>query len=194
MQSRTGKAVLAAIVAALLALGAYWYWSPFLALKQMQAAARAQDAATFNAHVDYPRLRESLKAQLAARVTDKLAASTGAGSAFGAMGALLGGAMVDKLVDVMVRPETVMRGMQSGQFGPQAPSDATPATPAGTPDAVATASASPKWTYVRNGADQLVAYRTDGTTPVDQGVRIVFERSGFATWKLTDVRMPSAQP
>jgi hypothetical protein len=55
MLARTRNTALAAFAIALLALAAYWYWSPFLALKQIQSAARAQDADAFNRHVDYPR-------------------------------------------------------------------------------------------------------------------------------------------
>ena len=94
--------------------------------------------------------------------------------------------MADKLVDALVRPETVMRAMQSGQFGPTA----APAPAEAAPDAPAQQGAPPRWDYVRHGADQLVAYRADSAAPYEKKMQIVFARSGFADWKLTDVRMP----
>ena len=64
MNIKISKSVLFAILAAIFALGAYWYWSPFLVIRQMQSAAKVGDADAFNDHVDYPRLRESLKGHL----------------------------------------------------------------------------------------------------------------------------------
>jgi len=192
MHARTRQTWIAAVVLAAVALAAYWYWSPFLVLKQMQSAARAQDAGAFNAHVDYPRLRDSLKEQMATRVTAEMGKAGGGGGSFGAFGAMLGGVMADRLVDALVRPETVMRAMQSGQFGPKAAAPDTAS--AGTSDAAATPDESAKWTYARTGADRLIAYRADGAAPIDRKMQVVFERSGFANWKLIGVRMPSVQP
>jgi len=96
--------------------------------------------------------------------------------------------MADKLVDALVRPETVMRAMQSGQFGPTAaPADTGPGA---APNGAVEQDAPPKWDYVRHGADQLVAYRADSAAPYEKRMQIVFARSGFADWKLTGVRMP----
>jgi hypothetical protein len=191
MNIRISKSVLGAAFVALLAVGAYWYWSPFLAINAMQSAAKAHDANAFNTYVDYPRLRNSLKGQFSSIMAEKMAESTGSKNPFGAFGAMLGLAMVDKLVDAMVRPETVMRGMQSGQFGPQsAPADADTGTSAAPPNQKEKL----KWIYVRQGSDKLIAYREGPADPADKKVAIVFERSGFATWKITELRIPSLKP
>jgi hypothetical protein len=122
---------LAAVFVALLAVAAYWYWSPFLTIRETQSAAKANDADTLNAHVDYPRLRDGLKGQFSSLMAEQMAKSTDSKNPFSALGTMLGLSMADKLVDAMVRPETVMRGMQSGQFGPQAsPPDADTGTSA----------------------------------------------------------------
>jgi hypothetical protein len=189
MKNRIGKLALAAIFLAVLGVAVYWYWSPFLALRSMQAAARAHDAQAFNEHVDYAKLRDSLKLQLAAAMDEKLATSLDAHHPLATLGKLMGGAMVDKLVDAMVRPETVMRGMQSGQFGPREPVAA--AGLGGTPAASGPEEARPQWDWVRTGSDKLVAYQTNDSG--GKRVEIVFERSGFANWKLTDVRLPPLQ-
>jgi hypothetical protein len=193
MLARTRNTLMTVFVLAIAALAAYWYWSPFLALRQMQSAARAQDADAFNRHVDYPRLRDSLKGQMAARMAAELDKSGSAGGSLGALGTLLGGVMADKLVDMLVRPETVMHAMQSGQFGPKAgPAAPANAGPAAAPDTDTKQNAAPKWAYVRNGTDQLIAYPADGADggePSRKKVQIVFERSGFADWKLTGVRL-----
>lgn len=181
MQMRSSKPALAALVVGCAAVAAYWYWSPYLALRSMQSAAIARDADAFNAHVDYPRVRAGLKAQLAARI----GGSTDANNPLAALGAMLGRTMSDKVVDAMVRPETIMRVMQHGQFGPAAPAqDAAPS-------AAQDGSAKPKWIILREGTDRLVATPESSTGAPEKQVKIVFERSGFAHWNLTDVRMPA---
>jgi hypothetical protein len=183
MNIRIGKPALAAIVLVLLGIAAYWYWSPFLAMRAMQSAAQAHDAPAFNAYVDYPRVRDSLKGQLAAQLTQPAGTPADAHNPMASLGRMMGVAMVDKLVDAMVRPETVMRAMQSGQFGaPAAPGPATAEAPG----------AKKKWSWVRVDTGKLIAYPDDGSaSPIEQKMQIVFERSGFARWQVTDVRMPS---
>lgn len=191
---RFGKPALAAVFLAAVALAAYWYWSPFLALRSMQTAARAHDAQAFNDHVDYPKLRSSLKVQLAAAMDESGATSVDAHNPLAALGKMMGGALVDKLVDAMVRPETVMRGMQSGQFGPQhGPAVAAAEAPAAAP-APAPQDAKPEWDWMRVNSDKLIAYQDDDSAGAEgKKVEVVFERSGFANWKLTDLRLPPLQ-
>lgn len=183
MHRRSGKTAFSILVVLLLAVAAYWYWSPLLALRNMQSAARAHDANAFNTYVDYPQLRENVKVQLAARVNEKMEHASRAGNLLGSLGQMLGVTMVDTLVEAMVRPETVMRGMESGQFGPQR----RDAEPAGAP---ARQDAQPKWSYVRQGTDTVILYPEDSATPPGRRLNIVFERRGFASWQLTNVRMP----
>jgi len=104
-------------VIVLLAGAAYWYLSPFLAVRQLQTAAQAGDADTFNAHVDYPRLRASLKDQLSVLLSQKLGAAKDAGNPMAALGNAIGASLVNQFVDALVRPETVMTAMQNGMLG-----------------------------------------------------------------------------
>lgn len=188
--TRTLKATLIAVA---IATGAYWYGSPYLAIHQMKSAADKGDADTFNEHVDYPRLRESLKGQLTALMTDKLAAKKSSGdgieAAGAALGSMLGLALVDRFVDALVRPEVVMRAMEEGRMKPvpgaSRPAD-TDAKPSNQRDKV-------EWTFERKGLDKLLAHGARPSEPVDQRVSFVFERSGFATWKLTEIRLPLNQ-
>lgn len=196
----TSKAIKAAAVATVLAIAGYWYWSPFLAVRQLQSAAQMKDADAFNERVDYPRLRESLKGQFAAIMGERLVKPEDAGNGFAALGAMLGLAMVNQFVDAMVRPEAVMRAMQDGQLAPKAnpPSDSpAPAPSAGKPDSPVKAEPQedkPKWAYERKGVDKLIAYASDPKKPEvpnQEKLGLVFQRSGFADWKLTEFRLPA---
>ncbi len=67
----------------------------------MKDAAQSNDADALNAYIDYPALRESLKAELMARmITEKQKDKSG----FGALGMALGSAMLEPLIDRLVTP------------------------------------------------------------------------------------------
>ncbi|MDM0013463.1 DUF2939 domain-containing protein [Variovorax sp. J22P168] len=215
--TKTRRIAAATVLAALLlALGAYWYWSPLLAVRELQSAAQQGDAERFNAHVDYTKLRESFKGQFAARLAQKLGTPKD-GDALSALGSMIGLGLINQLVDAMVRPETVMAAMQSGSLGnarsrrgdaavpvpstppatppdaaagPQSAPSAPPATPEPAPDA-----AKSRWVIDRQGASRMTAYAVDPARPNEPDadrLGLVFERSGFADWKLTDIRLPAS--
>lgn len=196
------KAIRAAAVAAVVAVAGYWYWSPFLVVRQLQSAAQKKDAEAFNEHVDYPKLRESLKGQFSAMFADKLGKPADSDNDFAKAGAALGNmigmAVVNPFVDAMVQPETIMRAMQEGQLSPRAiqPNDA-PLQSTGKSDKQAGTEPKEdklKWTYQRKGVNKLVAYATDPKKPDETNQEkfgLVLQRSGFADWKLTEVRLPA---
>ena len=177
------KAIVAAAALAVAGVGGYWYYSPHLAMNSMQTAAQNKDADAFNERVDYPKLRESFKGQMSAIMAEKMGASTGSGME--ALGAMLGVAMVNQFVDAFVRPEVVMQAMSSGQFKPEAGQNRpeTETTPSETEKV--------QWSLERNGTDKVIAYgRKDGEPSDSKSVGLVFERYGFASWKMTEIRLP----
>jgi hypothetical protein len=183
------KSLKAAVVAVVVAVGPYWYWSPYIAMRSMQAAAHKHDADAFNQYVDYPKLRESLKGQFGARIAE-VVGDAGKGEsdvqrAGGALGAMLGMAMVERLIEAMVRPEFIMKSMNEAKL--QDP------TARGTSDPTSNAERV-KWMFDRKGVDRIVAYGGDvaeGNAPKESGVGFVFDRSGFASWKLSEIRLPA---
>jgi hypothetical protein len=183
MSNRT-KATVAALVLVIAGVGAYWHYSPYLAMKQMHAAAEQKDADTFNAYVDYPKVRESLKGQLAAMMTEKLGSSGASSSGMEGLGAAMGLAFINPMIDAMVSPEMVMRSMQQGEFKP------LPSAAEG-PTGTTALAKEPKWEFDRVGANKLIAYAVDLESKDGTQVSVVFERNGFADWRLTEMRLPS---
>lgn len=192
------KSIRAAIVALLVAIAAYWYWSPYLAVWQIRNAAVARDAAAFNSHVDYPRLRESMKGQFAPLFMDVPGKSDdgGIGKAGAAFGKMLGMIVVDKAVDLLVRPETVMQAMRQGYMTPQVPKKVDPAAPPPPRESSASAASGDdkqRIVFERTSVNSLFVYaaqppKADGA--IEDKLGFVFERSGFATWKLSAVVLP----
>lgn len=185
----------ALVILAVTGVGAYWYASPYLAMQQMRSAAAEADADRFNDRVDYPKLRESIKGQLSARIAGEFGGRSGADNDFERAGSVLGGmlglALVDRMVDAVVRPETMMRAMQSGSFqlrmsgrakdGGDAGGEAEPAAPKER-DVV--------WRTERKGIDKILVYPERAATSAKAGPTLVMQREGFADWKLTEIRLP----
>lgn len=48
-----------------------------------------------------------------------------------------------------------------------------------------------KWQSEIKGFDKFIAYATKPGTAEKQSIGLVLERSGFASWKLTEVRLPA---
>ena len=191
----------AALVAAALVLAAYWYWSPWLAIHQMRNAAKTGDATAFNDRVDYPLLRESLKGQLSAAIGTRASERSESGSdiakAGAALGSLFATAMVDRMVDAFVRPESVMRIMQEGRLMPRRDSraktpDGTPSDEEGETDAGKTRSTrEPIWTTERQSVDTFILYARRAGQAEERRTGLVFQRRGFASWVLTKIRLPA---
>lgn len=200
---KSARLVLAAGLAILIAVAAYWYWSPFLAVRQLQTAAQEGDAETFNAHVDYPKVRESLKGQFSALVTQKLGAQDSS-NPLAALGNMIGLGLVNQLVDAMVRPETVMAAMKNGHLAKPVPASTPAPQPGGEPPSAGAAtppSTGPapekkaRWVIDRQGVSKMTAYAVDPAKPDEpdsERLALVFERSGFVDWKLTELRMPAS--
>ena len=190
MNAKVGKALGAIAVVIALAIAGYWYWSPFLALKQMHTVVINGEAGAFNEAVDFPKLRENLKGQFSAMLAKQVAKGSKSGDSYaqaGAnLGAALGMAMANSMVDAMVRPEFVMNLLKEGRLkkhGKEASNQQA------APEAKNTGK-KPEWDYERKGANQIVVFFADRSKKKEEQSSLVFERYGFATWKLTEIRLP----
>jgi hypothetical protein len=78
-----------------------YYAYPQWTLKLLADAAGRRDADAIARHIDWPAVREDLKANLQLAVMDQF---KGDQSGFAAIGGLLGATMIDKTIDVLVSP------------------------------------------------------------------------------------------
>lgn len=183
MTTTRTKISAAAALLTLSALGAYWHYSPYIAIKTMRASAEAKNADEFNEYVDYPKLRESLKGQLTALLVDGMGSKPASANPFESAGAALALAFVNPMIDALVRPELVMKAMSQGEL------DLKPGKPASDEP-----KNEPRWDFQRISVNKLIAYASDPNDPAAAKVGVVFERSGFTDWKLTELRLPAARP
>jgi hypothetical protein len=189
MATRTTHTAVIVVAIATAAIAAYWHLSPYLAMSSMRSAAKSQDADAFNQYVDYPKLRESLKGQFAARMADVVgnrpSSNNDMANAGAAIGTALGMALADRMIDAMVRPEMVMKAMADAKL--RSPTDKSQSGSEGQKQDTI------EWVVKRKGVNRVVAFGKDkGSIDSESAkpVRFVFDREGFASWKLTEVRLP----
>ncbi|XLZ68864.1 DUF2939 domain-containing protein [Massilia sp. SR12] len=169
--AKQSKRLPAAALAVATAIAAYWYWSPLIVVHQMKEAVRVHDAAAFNSHVDYPALRENMK--------DQIAGKPDADAALGGIGRLLGGVVVDTLV----QPATVMYVLEHGDFAKKHERGGHNGSGEGRGDGGSQgedSDARHAWVTEREGVNRYII-RNDKTA-------LVFVRGGFADWKLSELR------
>jgi len=187
MASKQARAIGYVVTLLFISVVAYWFWSPALALRSMHKAVVAGDADAFNRYVDYPRVRDSIKSQLSTIIATKMG-DTGLASTFGnALGLALSGTVVD----AMVRPSTLMAAMQLGKISSPLGSANSQGSSGGTSTNVRGADELPGNPNVqthREGLNRFVILVTPRSS--SRALTLVLERSGFADWKLTEVRLP----
>ncbi|PTU67007.1 MULTISPECIES: DUF2939 domain-containing protein [Chromobacterium] len=175
--------------AAVVALGAWFYATPYLAVRGMQQALDARDAAKLSGYVDYPALRNSLKESVVPKSVLDLNQSKDK-NPLAAMGAAIADAVVAPVVDAMVTPESLalmMRGIKP-----------KPGLPQGGADEPAAGGGGAASTEPRAGVDTAMGYEDIDRFVVtvkqkdkaEQSLGLVFKRDGWLGWKLSAVRLP----
>lgn len=162
------------------AAAAAWYFaSPWYTLRQMKAAAQAGDSETFATYVDFPALREDLKAEMRAKMVAAIGKDR---SGLGALGTAIGTAMIGPAVDAAVSPAGLRAAFTAtagdGKLEPE-PDRANPQGAVRVPN---------RPVLHRRGFSQfLLASREE------PGVGLVFTRHGLG-WKLSGVDLPPDRP
>lgn len=84
------------------ALALVWFYgSPFWTVRQLKQAVLAKDSETASEYIDFPALRENLKAELSASMLDSVDKNQGR---FAELGVAMGSAIFDKEIDSMINP------------------------------------------------------------------------------------------
>lgn len=170
------KTLILYLAAFILMVGAVWYFgSPSYAMSQLRDAAIEGNRDDLEERIDFPKVRESLKSQLSTLMAAELAKSENQESGFGALGAMVGMAMIGPMIDGLVTPDSMAAMIQQGNIQR---SEQQPEAPQKQPV---------DWEIERSGLDRFTA-----TPKMPEGERVatmVFERNGLS-WKLTGVDLP----
>ena len=99
---------------ALCAAAAWFYFTPFMAVDKLQAAAERGDSDALNQMVDFPALRVSIKSEIQGAVADGISKEPGV---FAAIGSAVTGVIVEPVVNAAVTPQGIgllMKGKRPG--------------------------------------------------------------------------------
>ena len=175
------KKITIAAAVAVIGVAATAYASPYYALHQIKTALAERNAEALAAHVDFPALRASVKAQLEASMARSIEATAGSGNPLAALGQSIASAMLGKMVDTMVSPAGVVALVNKSAVSPQA-SDTADAPADG---------ARKKADYAASyaGVNTFVVRAKDGHA---QEGALVLLRHGVWSWKLSSIEIASA--
>lgn len=170
------------LLLAVLFAGVWMYFTPWLALKKIQAAAERGDAETLNEMVDFPAFRESVKQNVRSAVSREIEGVGGEKNPLAALGGMLAGALASPMVDAFVTPEGIAAltsGSRPGKDGDGAEKD-------GKGDGI-DVDVDVKREY--ETLDRFVVHFVDQENG-NERVALVMRREGLAGWKLVGVRLP----
>lgn len=209
--ARTLRTLLVALL--VLAFGAWVFFAPYLTVRSMRLAAEAGDAEAFSRHVDYPALRESVKAELSEAMGARIASLAG-GSELGRFGAQIAGAFGEQAlgpaVDALVRPEALSALFAGRGFANEY---ALLPSPPADDDAVANDNAVPETGDASQsgggglsefdiaGSDfrATIGYESFGRFAVDvdepnggRRIKLILTRDKLLWWKLSAVELPES--
>ena len=160
---------------AMCAAAIWLYFTPHLAAKRLQEAAKAGDHQALAQLVDFPAVRASVKAEVREAVSGELGEER---NALASLGAALAGMVVEPLVDSFVTPEGIASAVRGerpslGSGEKRVKKEAR--------DLVATRGYEGAGTFVIHFRD-----RDDGR----ERMALVMRRHGIADWKLAAIRLP----
>ena len=180
------KIVVPLILVAVVLTGVYLA-SPHWSLYRMRRAVENNDAVHMSDHVDYPQLRESLKATFNAQLAKEVAREDA--DEFEALGAAFGAMMIGPIVDALVTPEALIAMMQGKDLDEI---EAQSSGAGGSSNSTQTADA--EMNVTKMGYERLNRFVVKLAAPAedssnDESVTLVFHRSGLFSWKLAGIRL-----
>lgn len=165
---------------------AYVVALPYITVYQIRQAVEMRDSVALSEHIDFPSVRLSLKEQLNAALMDKMQSDEMKDNPFAALGMMLAGPLVDKVLEAYVTPAGIGK-LLSGEK----PSVKNAKKIRSETESVAsnTTSTGEQTTEEKPLAEVSLGYKTSSRFEVEdkkKGVRVVLRRTGL-TWKVTDI-------
>ncbi|MFL5384797.1 MAG: DUF2939 domain-containing protein [Longimicrobiaceae bacterium] len=166
------------IVLAVIFAGVWLYFTPYLALNQLQKAAQRGDEQAMAELVDFPALRESVKGN----VRGAVAHSVGGRNPIGVLGGILAGAVAGPVVDAVVTPQGIAaltQGERPGSHRGEGGGDSR----------LRVKDVKVKRGY--EGFDLFVVHFVSKDNGRER-MALLLRREGIAHWRLSGIRIPGA--
>ena len=158
-------------------LGILFYFTPYLTLFSMKSAADAKDAAKLSSYVNFPALKENLKASFNAKLASETMKSD---NPFSALGAAFASAFINPMIDGLVTPESLAMMMKGNK--PQKNQESAILESTSSEDDV-------DMTMAYEDFDHFVVIvKKKGSSEEPFG--FVLNRDGLFSWKLSSLRIP----
>lgn len=168
----------------LIAFGVFFYFTPHLTISKMKKAAQNNDADTLSEYIDYPSVKESLKANINAMITSEVSANMD-DNPFGAFGAALATVFINPMIDNLITPENLAMMMKGKKPEIEKPNDKYYEEKDSIDQNLGT-------TMSYNNFNSFVVTFKDKKSS-DDPIKMIFKRNGIISWKLTSLRLPLAE-
>lgn len=170
--------------AAVVVFGVAWAAAPMLAAQALIRAAKAGDERKIERLVDFPSLRESLKAELNTELVARMNRDPRvADSGLGGLGMMLAPMILSGAVDAVVTPGMVAQMVRTAEApDPTRRADPDPVDKADGDDI------HQAWGY--RSLDEFAVTLTDRDRPDDR-LALILERRGLFAWQLAAVDLQS---
>ncbi len=165
-----------------------WAAAPVLAAQALIRAAKAGDERKLEQLVDFPALRESLKAELKTELLNRMNRDPRvADSGLGGLGMMLAPMILSGAVDAVVTPQVVAEMVRTAEApDPTRRPAEDPAADKADGDDI-----HQSWGY--RGLNAFAVTLTDRDHPDDR-LALILERRGLFDWKLAAVDLQTAPP
>lgn len=176
------KSLVIGVAAAAVAMFAIaWAAAPVLSAQALIRAAKAGDERRIERLVDFPALRESLKAELNAELAARISRDPRvADSGLGGIGMMLAPMILSGAVDTLVTPEVVAQMVTTAK----APDPTRRSEPEPSRNEPRGKSIHQSWGY--RSLNEFAVTLTDRDRPDDR-LALIMERRGLFDWKLAAV-------
>jgi hypothetical protein len=181
--AKHGKNGIARLLSFLLIVGGatYVYYTPYLTFESMRTAANNRDSATLSQYIDFPSLKESLRAN----VQEKMAKELGKGADRNPLvliGAALGTTLIGPTVDRLVTTENLAMMLNGERLTVQRVAGQLVFAPA-LPGSEATT----LLRYVNFDTFEVTMHRSGS---LQDTTVLTLHREDLISWKLTAVKLP----
>jgi len=166
------------IAAVLILFSVWFFFTPHLTVSAMKSAAEARDAAKLSSYVNFPALKDSLKASFNAKMVSEIQKKKD-GNPFSALGVAMAAALINPMIDALVTPESLAMLMEGEKPGHER-------------NTTASAQSEPNTETVMSyeSFDRFIV-TIKKKEKAGEPIGFVFNRDSLFSWKLSAIRLPN---